>query len=115
MLDLLSRACREPTHRSWHWLLGAVICLLTLAPSSLPGYAASEHRGQVNFGGLPVPGATVTATQGDKQFTAITDERGVYVFPNLDDGEWTFRVEMRGFAIETRQVVIDSDAPSPVW
>src|SRR5690349_2162926 len=38
--------------------------------------AASEHHGQVQFGGLPVPGATVTATQGDKQFTAITDSQG---------------------------------------
>ena len=26
---------------------------------------ASEHHGQVTFGGVPVPGAVITATQGD--------------------------------------------------
>ena len=28
---------------------------------------ASEYHGQVTFGGLPVPGATITATQGDQK------------------------------------------------
>jgi trimeric autotransporter adhesin len=95
----------------------AAVCLLALALSlvDLPGQAASEHRGQVTFGSLPVPGATVTAIQGEKQFVTITDQEGVYVFTDLQDGAWTFRVEMLGFAIESREIVIGSDTPSPVW
>ena len=41
---------------------------------------ASEQHGEVTFGGLPVPGATVTATQGDKKITAVTDPTGRIFF-----------------------------------
>ena len=56
----------------------------------------TEYRGQVVFNGVPVPGATVTATQGEKKFTAITDPMGAYVFPNLPEGTWAIEIEMLG-------------------
>ena len=59
---------------------------------------ASEHHGQVTFGGVPVPGAVVTATQGDKKMTTITNDVGIYAFPDLADGAWTLQIEMTGFA-----------------
>ena len=59
---------------------------------------ASEQHGEATFGGLPVPGATVTAAQGDKTFTAVTDAEGAYTFPDLADGVWTIQVEMLGFS-----------------
>ena len=58
---------------------------------------ASEQHGVVTFGGLPVPGATVTATQGDKK-RAVTDANGAYSFPDLADGIWSIQVEMLGFS-----------------
>jgi hypothetical protein len=42
---------------------------------------ASEYRGIVTSGGLPVPGATVTVTQGGKKFVAVTDLQGFFRFP----------------------------------
>jgi hypothetical protein len=66
--------------------------------SSFSSSAATERHGQVNFGGVPVPGATVIATQGDKKFVAITDLMGAYSFPDLPDGMWTVEVDMLGFA-----------------
>ncbi|HEY3938870.1 MAG TPA: carboxypeptidase regulatory-like domain-containing protein [Bryobacteraceae bacterium] len=77
--------------------------------------AASEHHGQVTFGGLPVPGATVTATQGDRKFSAITDQQGVYSFPDLTDGRWTIEVKMLGFATSKREVVAAPNAPAASW
>jgi uncharacterized GH25 family protein len=68
-----------------HWFLA---CL------SLSALTAAEHHGQVAFGGLPLPGATVTAIQGGRNFTAVTDQQGLYSFPDLPDGVWTIRVEM---------------------
>ena len=65
---------------------------------------AGEHRGVVKLGTLPVPGATVTARQGDKTVTVLTDLQGAYVFPDLADGTWTIKVEMRGFAPVEREV-----------
>jgi hypothetical protein len=76
---------------------------------------ATEHHGQVKFGGLPVPGATVTATQADKTFTAITDPLGAYSFPELSDGTWTIQVEMPGFAAFHQEVQVARDAPASDW
>ena len=90
-------------------MLPALLCLF-LFP-----LFASEHRGVVKFGGLPLPGATVTATQGEKSVTAITDPDGVYAFPDLADGVWTIKVEMLTFATQTKEVAVTPDAPSPVW
>src|SRR5437016_5675557 len=61
------------------------LCLLCCFDLS----ASAETRGQVAFGGVPVPGATVTASQGEKNFVAITDLMGMYVLPDLTEGMWT--------------------------
>ena len=74
---------------------------------------ASEYHGTVKAGKLPVPGATVTAIQGDKKVATTTDERGVFSFPDLLDGTWTLQVEMLGFAKLTREVGVAHDAPPP--
>ena len=76
---------------------------------------AAENKGQVKFGGLPVPGVTVTATQGDRSLAAITDQAGNYVFPDLPDGVWNFQVEMLGFAPIKQQVTITNGAGAPAW
>ena len=75
----------------------------------------AEHRGIVEFGGLPVPGATVTATRGGQKFVAITDERGMYAFTALTDGAWTIHIEMRCFAPITQDVMVGLGAASAKW
>ena len=82
--------------------------------TAMLGWAA-EHRGQVTFGGLGVPGATVSASQGDKRLGVITDPQGNYSFANLPDGTWIIQVEMPGFATIRREVVVGSDAPDAAW
>jgi hypothetical protein len=62
------------------------------------------YHGHVMFGGVPVPGATVTATQGEKKFVAVTDLRGGYSFPELGKGPITIQVEMRGFSTVRQEV-----------
>lgn len=89
-------------------------CLALSVALALP-LAAAEHRGMVMFGGLPVPGATVTASQADKKLTAVTDEQGVYTFPNLSDGLWNIQVEMQCFETIKREIAVSADAPSPQW
>lgn len=79
------------------------------------GLLASEHHGVVTSGGIPVPGATVTAIQGDKKLATTTDDQGAYTFADLDDGVWTIQVEMLGFAKVTREVGVSAAAPSPEW
>jgi len=70
----------------------------------------SEHHGTVKFGGLPLPGATVTAKQGDKSLNAITNLDGVYSFDDLSDGAWTIQVEMPLFARTQQELTVGAGA-----
>ena len=77
--------------------------------------SASEHHGTVKSAGLPLPGVTITLTQGDKKLVTTTDERGAYSFPGLADGVWNLEIEMFGFAKIKRDIGIAPDAPTPEW
>ena len=80
----LKRICKYLLYGTMAWLAVSVL-------------AASEHHGIVKFGGLPVPGATVTAVQGEKKLVAVTDQQGAYSFADLADGVWNLQVEMLCF------------------
>jgi trimeric autotransporter adhesin len=97
------------THRSTflRTCLAALLGVFTLG--------AVEHHGVVKSGGLPLPGATVTATQGAQKLTTTTDEHGYYSFPDLKDGVWRLQIEMFGFAPLTEEIGIVPGAPSPEW
>src|SRR5580692_5708205 len=81
---------------------------------SLSGIAA-EQKGQVTFGGLPLPGATVTAGRAGQTFTTVTDPQGRYLFPDLPDGAWTIHVNMLLFAPVQRDVTVGPGAPEEQW
>jgi hypothetical protein len=76
---------------------------------------ASEYHGQVTFNGLPVPGVAVTATQGSKTFTAISDENGNYSFPELPDGAWKIELTMTGFTTVDQNVTVEANTPAIKW
>jgi hypothetical protein len=92
-------------------------CLLScvVACTAVFALAASPHHGVVTFGALPLPGATVTVTQGDKKLVAVTDQQGAYSFPDLADGIWKIQVEMLCFEPLNKEIGITPDAPSPTW
>ncbi len=90
--------------------------LIGFAIFSLSSLAlASEYRGQVIFGGLPMPGATVTVIRGDKKLSAVSDQDGVYSFADLADGEWTIKIAMQCFAPIKAKVTISSSTPAGKW
>jgi hypothetical protein len=98
----------------------ALFCLVIFAfwflfVSWCLGGVPAGYRGQVTFGGLPLPGATVKATQGSKQFETTTDQQGLYSFPDLADGKWTIEIEMTGFETLKQEVVIGPNAPAGKW
>ncbi len=91
-------------------LLGIVIAWGTLF--CIDG---SEQHGYVTFGGLPVPGATITATQGEKKFAAVSDAGGVYYFPDLPEGRWKFEVDMLCFAPVEEEITVEAGSPPPTF
>lgn len=76
---------------------------------------ATEYHGQVFFGGVPVPGATVTVTQGDTRFSTVTDRQGLYEFADLADGQWKIEIVMSGFATLDNKVTVAPDTPQGRW
>src|SRR4051812_11915168 len=78
-------------------------------------WAGSQHRGQVTFNESPVPGATVTATQGATKVVAVTDAQGAYSFPDLTDGKWMVKVEMLGFNVLTQEVDVAPNVTETKW
>lgn len=72
---------------------------------------ASEYHGQVFFRGAPVPGATVTLTQGLQKLETMTDRQGVYDFPNLADGTWNIEIKMSGFEPLDSSITVAPNTP----
>ena len=93
------------------WVIAGVLALAIGARL----LAATEHVGQVTFTGVPVPGAMVTVSLGDKQIITFTNQDGAYRFADLPDGTWTMRVEMRGFAPLSKDVAVAQGAQAAVW
>jgi hypothetical protein len=85
------------------WLLGSVLA------------HSSQHYGQILSGHLPVPGAVVTATQGDKKFVTVSDAQGKYSFLHLADGVWKITVQMPFFASADQNVTVGPEASPAHW
>ena len=80
----------------------AIVVAVTLAIAAQTPSTPDDLSGRILFAGQAVPGATVTATQGDRTVATVSNDEGVFRFAGVNDGAWTVRVEMRGFVTETR-------------
>ena len=85
------------------------LCLLV--PAWL---VAVEHRGTVRAADQWIPGATVTARQGDIKVVAYTDESGQYRL-DLGPGTWDIEIGMFGFSPVHGQIEVASDATFRDW
>jgi trimeric autotransporter adhesin len=77
--------------------------------------SASDHQGLVRIGEVPVPGASIKATQGDKTTQAVTNAEGRYVLQDLSDGLWTVQVEMLGFEPARREITVAKENAVELW
>jgi hypothetical protein len=88
-------------------LLSAFAALVLVCIS---GLNAAELKGKVQFGGLPLPGATVTATANGKTLTAVAGDDGQYTFGDIAPGDWSFEVDMLCFEQVKQQVTVAAAA-----
>ncbi|MGN6593873.1 MAG: carboxypeptidase regulatory-like domain-containing protein, partial [Terriglobales bacterium] len=84
------------------WLLAVWLAAAGLAPL----------HGVVRGGGVPVPGATVTLSQGQTTLRTLTAADGSYEFADLTAGAWTVRVSMTGFETATQTVTVGEATPA---
>ena len=54
------------------------LCVIALLLAATSAAMASEYHGVVTFGGVPVPGATVTVTQGGKKVRHRHRHAGIF-------------------------------------
>ncbi len=80
--------------------------LRLLALPVLLAFSAHAQTGVVRANGIPVPGATVKATQGDVTLSTITGDQGQYRLDGLKDGTWTMEVRMFGFDPVRKEIVV---------
>jgi len=111
-LTPFAAAFRRTSSRPARYLsvLLAVITLLAASSfASAQGVQSGTIRGTLlDTQGLPVPGATVTATstalQGPR--TAVTDSTGSYTLAALPPGNYDVKYELAGFGTVTRRNVV---------
>ena len=96
------------------WRITAQITCVSLVLAAQALWAA-EYHGRVRFGGVPVPGATVTLTQGSTELTTVTDSQGLYEFPKVAEGNWKVSIELRGFAAMNGSVKIGTANEQGEW
>jgi hypothetical protein len=90
------------------------------AALSMPAYAAAaQYYGRVTFSGAPVPGVSVTLTQGAKQLSTVTDAGGLFHFDGLADGPAQLKIQMPCFTTVKAEVAIGDHlgdhAPAATW
>ena len=91
---------RGQSDRAARWA-AAALCMLLLASTTTFGQGSTATiRGNIQdpSGGV-LPGATVTTTNtGTKAVqTAVSDDRGQYLFAGLFPGTYDIKVELSGF------------------
>ena len=102
--------------KSWglsHRCFYLVLIFLVMA-FARPAFA-SEYHGLVTFGGLPLPGATVTVTQGTKKLSTVSDQSGMFAFTDLTDGSGKIEIEMQCFSPVQADITISPGAPAGKW
>ncbi len=94
------------------WVRGVLTAVLATLASGAEG---AELAGRVTVAGVPVPGATVTATKGEARVVTTSNGDGVYTLADLVEGVWTVRVEMPGFAPAVRDITVPPGEPPAPW
>ncbi|HEY2905170.1 MAG TPA: carboxypeptidase-like regulatory domain-containing protein [Vicinamibacterales bacterium] len=84
----------------------AVVLAAVAIAIAHPEAARGPLSGRVTFNGEAIPGASVTAVQGERTVSTTTDETGGFTFATLADGAWTVRADMRGFNASTRDITL---------
>ena len=81
---------------------------------SASALSAAQQTGTVRAADQFIPGATVTATQGDQKVVGFTDANGRYSL-NLAPGVWNIQVEMLGFTTVHQQITVGAEPVYHDW
>src|SRR5437016_1521413 len=101
----------------WRWLGSARTLILLLTASAASAQATAQMSGTVrDESGAVLPGVTVTVTQVETSVprTAVTDETGAYLLPNLPTGPYKLQVSLQGFRTYEQTGIVLQVGATPV-
>ena len=81
---------------------------------ALPLVAGTKQSGTVRAADQFVPGASITAVQGDTKITTFTDESGQYTL-DLAPGVWDIQVQVFGFTSVHQQITVGPEPAFKEW
>ncbi|HTB12214.1 MAG TPA: TonB-dependent receptor [Bryobacteraceae bacterium] len=81
---------------------------------ALPLPAGTKQSGSVRAADQFLPGASVTAVQGDTKITTFTDESGRYTL-DLAPGVWDVQIQVFGFTPVHEQITVGSEPTFKNW
>src|SRR5438105_15152391 len=93
------------------------ILILLLTASAAWAQATAQMSGTVrDESGAVLPGVTVTVTQIDTSVTrtAVTDEAGAYLLPNLPTGPYKLQISLQGFRTFEQSGIVVRGGATPV-
>jgi hypothetical protein len=81
---------------------------------AIPLLAGTKHSGSVRAADQFLPGAAITAVQGDTKVTTFTDESGRYTL-DLAPGVWDVQVQVFGFAPVHESITVGPEPSFKDW
>src|SRR5438094_627404 len=97
---------QRSTLRSVRMFVIASLMTLVSAPAVAQSTFATLTGTVLDGSGAVLPGVAITVTNTRTQATrtAVTDDVGNYLLPNLDAGEYRIAAALAGFADQTRHI-----------
>jgi hypothetical protein len=93
------------------WAL-AFVALLAVSPAFAQGTTGAIEGKVADEQGLALAGVTATARNASTGFvrSAVSDSTGIFRLPGLLVGTYELKIELNGFATQTRQVIVNVGA-----
>ena len=96
-----------PVLKHFFMTIKKVLGTITVLLLAVVAHAQVTVKGTVkNKENTPLPGATVTASEGHKKMSAVTNEAGEFSFPNLSSGSLTLAVNYVGKTGTSQRLVV---------
>ena len=101
-----SRTCFAGSRK---WFLSAVVISFATVTVAGPFEEGQDQTGVVRSANQPIPGATISATQGSTIIVTTTDQNGHYSL-HLGQGVWMVEVTMLGFQPAVKALTVSNTA-----
>jgi hypothetical protein len=108
--DVDSAAGSLPTVR---FTMATILALVLLCAGTADAHSSARVSGRVlDQTGAPLPGVAIELVVNSREWTATTDETGLYRFESIPPGDAELTYRLINFGVLRRSIVVADDAPA---